>query len=287
MTDFIEEIHWADDVWETDLDWQIEGEIELPPLFNQDNIRFSYNQGSSKDCTLYSSFWAISDLMNYEFTKKEIWEIVKLAESRGKKPDGWWNTQLGVKCVADYWNNKFPDRKVAFYRIDILSNNFAQVLKAWYTVVCTFKGNKEYSTDHWLDWVVDWLDFKPSTRWHATTCIFSQDWKVTIKDSYKGRKKKDWSDDNYYQLKDIVSLVKNGVYYPSAYVYVAEERMVNPVEELKRLNEFKSEINIAIEQNSKLRHLSNDDMFKDKLHEINQVLREKLVDVEIQFKKFK
>lgn len=285
MTSMIEEIDWMIEHWEQETDFLLNWEVELPPLFNQDNIRYEYSQGKTKDCTLYSAIWAISDLMNYEFNKTEIKEVVDMSYARGRRKDGWWFTQLWVKCAADYWNNKYPDRKVAYYRIDILSNNFTQVLKAWYTVVLSFKGNTAYSMDHYEDWVVDWTDFKPSTRWHATTSIHQE--KVFIKDSYKGRKKKDWSDDNHYELKDIVALVKNGVYYPSAYVFVAEEKIVNNVEELKRLNEFKTEVNIAISQNSKLWHLTNDEMFKENLHEQNQKLRGKLIDIEIEFKKFK
>jgi hypothetical protein len=64
----------------------------LPALHIQDDIRFEYNQGSSLDCTLYSSFGAISDLMNYEFNEQEIKEIVAMSYVRGRPQGKGWFT---------------------------------------------------------------------------------------------------------------------------------------------------------------------------------------------------
>ena len=273
------------EVWEKDTDLLIEWEIELPPLFKQNDIRHEYNQWSSLDCTLYSSFWALSDLKDYELTKTDIKEIVNMSYERGRQKDKGWSTALWVKCVCDWWNNKHPDNKAIYFRIDVLSNNFLQALKLGYTVVLTFKGNSSYSNDHWVDWVVDWVDFKPSTRWHATTSVYLQDEKVYIKDSYKWRKKKDWSDDNYYRLADIVALVKNWVYYPSAYLIMSENAIKPNIDDLKRLKAFELKVNNAIAVNSELWHLTSDDIYKSHLEEMNNVNRSKLIDVQNEMKK--
>lgn len=281
----IEETNWMLEVWETDSDFLLEWETELPPLFKQNDIRYEYSQWKTLHCTLYSSFGALSDLKDYQLTDVDIQEIVDMSVQRGKPLNRWRNTQLGVKCVCDRWNSKFPDDKVVYFRIDVLSNNYAQVLKNGYTVVMSFKGNNEYSLDHYEDGVVDWVTFNPSTRWHATTSLYLNDNKVYIKDSYKGRKRKDWQDDNYYQLKDIVWLVNSWCYYPSAYVIMSEQSLNKNIEDLKRLNGLKLKINDVITKNSEIRHLTNSETYKAELEGMNNINREKLVDIQRELNK--
>jgi hypothetical protein len=58
------------------------------------------------------------------------------------------------------------------------------------------------------------------------------------------------------------------------------------MEEIKRLNEFKAQLMQAIEMNSKLWHMTNDENYKNELHNMNEANRDKLEDIQIQLRKF-
>jgi hypothetical protein len=146
-------------------------------------------------------------------------------------------------------------------------------------------GSGQYNMDYYADAKIDWVSFWPATYWHCTTSIFRDI--VTIKDSYKGRTGKGGIPTNYYWLADIVTLVKNRVYFPSAYIIMKEDNLPASIEEIKRLNSMKLMVEQNIENNSKLRHETKDDMFKDWLHECNNILRDKQKDIQSEMTKFK
>jgi hypothetical protein len=82
-------------------------------------------------------------------------------------------------------------------------------------------------------------------------------------------------------VKNAVAKLTN--FSPRLYVYtkVAEDNL----EEIKRLNEMKSEVLIAIDTNSKLWHMANDNSYKNQLHSMNEANRKKLEDINIQLKR--
>lgn len=84
----------------------------------------------------------------------------------------------------------------------------------------------------------------------------------------------------YSVVPSCSKLVEDKTYYPLAYVYtkVAEDNY----EELKRLEKFKTTLNIAMEANSALRHLTNDIKYRDWLHTLNENHRKKMKDIEAQ-----
>jgi len=225
-------LNWALWVWESDKDFLIWNTDELPKLEIQDNERYEYNQWNSLDCTLYSSFWALSDLMNYRFNTEEISDIVNMSYLRWRKRNKWWQTALWVKCVCDYWNNKFPYKPVAYYRLQLLSDTVVESLEKWYTIIVTYKGNSNYNADYIADLSLDKDSFWTPTYWHATTMITKNN---IIKDSYAWSKNSKWQDINKYVIKaSLENLVKNGVFYSNCYLIVklsSEDRL----EELKRL----------------------------------------------------
>ena len=61
--------------------WEVDN---LPELTQKDDKIFEYNQSWTPHCTLYSAFGAVSDLFNYEFTQKEIDEMVEESYKRGR-----------------------------------------------------------------------------------------------------------------------------------------------------------------------------------------------------------
>lgn len=275
---------WAIEVWEKETDFLIWDVGEIPRLEQQDNIIYQYDQWSSLDCTIYSSFWAISDLMNYEFNSTEINEMVEKSFEMGRIRGRWWQTQSWVDCVRKYWNEKNSDNKVISVRTTIGADDFWEAFEKWYTIVVTYRGNSAYNLDAWQDGIVNGTKFIPSTYWHATTTI-KLDW-VNIKDSYKGRT---WNkeDRNIYKLEDIMGLVRDNTYYPACYYFVKENNIEKDIAEIKRLSEFRWRIEQNIKNNSELRHISNDLKFKDWLHKTNNSLRAKLKDIEAEENKYK
>lgn len=273
--------NWALWVWEQPTDFLIWNTENLPKLELQDDKRYEYNQGSSNDCTLYSSFGSLSDLMNYEFSPQEIIEMNELSYSRGRKRGQGWFTANWVKCVCDYWNGKYPTRPVAYYQIPLVGDITTEAIEKNYSVVVTYRGNSNYTIDYLTDWELNKDSFGTPTYWHATTLI---NWKK-IKDSYKWRLGKNYIPCNIYDIKsELKNLVDNGVYYANAYLIVKIENEAR-LEELKRLNKFKQLVEQNIANNSEMWFTTNDKEFKDRLHSVNNELRNKLSDIQAEFDK--
>ena len=268
-------------VWEQQTDFLLLNGNNLPKLYNQDNEIYEYNQWTTNDCTIYSAFWAVSDLMNYKFTKEEIADINELSYSRGRIRGEWWYILSAVKCVADRWNSHHKELwKVAYYRVELSDDELVdEILDKGYTLCSWYKWNYKYNTDFAQDDKLDGSEFGAKTYWHAVSWR-KVDWVRSIKDNYAWRKYK-WMETNIYSVVPSCSkLVEDKTYYPLAYVYtkVAEDNY----EELKRLEKFKTTLNIAMEANSALRHLTNDVKYRDWLHTINDNHRKKMKDIEEQ-----
>ena len=273
-------LDWALSVWELDTDFLIEGNVELPPLPNIDNIRYSYNQGSTLHCTLYWPMWAVSDLMNYQFSPLDIRDIIDLSISRGKPENAWWQTVLWVKCVVDFWNSTHEE-KLIYYRLDVPSLNFTDALKKGYTIVMTYRGNSAYNADVYDDAIVEKTEFWTPTYGHCTTSIWLDG--NGIKDSYVGRKWLNGIPTNEYKLSDLQKLVENKVFYPCAYIIIPQQ--TKSKEEIKRLMDFKSQLAQKTAINAILWRLTNDEHYKDELTSEDNISKAKIADIETELKK--
>ena len=244
----------------------------------KDEIRFEYNQAkqsrSKASCTIFAAVWMLSDLMNYEFSLDEIKEIDELSYTRWRTRGRWWYVQSAVKLVADRWNEKM-ERKVAYYRISKYDNDIIEnCINNLYTIDWNFCPTADYINDYTADWMLDWKDFWYDTNWHSV-CVISKWWQRSVKDNYK------WKKYNIYGLKNKLSAITN--FWPYFYIYVP---VGDNLEEIKRLNEFKSALLVAIEQNSKLRHLTNDTNDHSILHYMNEKNRKKVEDIDTELKKY-
>lgn len=259
----------------------------LPELYQQDDIRFEYNQWnqtwSKVSCTIFSAMWAVSDLMNYEFSLDELKEVDELSYKKWRIRWEWWRVKDAVDLVAKWWNEKHGDLwKVAYYRVSKYSTLVDDILEKWYTMVTNCCPTTEYRADYKKDAILDGYDFWKNANWHAIDIIWNN-WHRSTKDSYKWRKTTDWTKDcNKYELKHALDKLTNYSNYLYVYTKVAEDNM----EEIKRLNEFKAQLMQAIEMNSKLWHMTNDENYKNKLHDMNEANRSKLEDIQIQLRKF-
>lgn len=282
--------NWCLGSWEQQTDYLLAEWFEdnLPTLYQQDDIIFEYNQTkwswSKKSCTIFSAIWAISDLFNYEFTQSEIKEIDDRSYTLGRFPNEWWWVQSAVKLVADWWNEKHSDLwKVAYYRFDITNDNLLNsIINKWYTVMTNIRGNGKYQMDYLRDDILNWTEFWASTYGHALSVI-NYKGKRSVKDNYKWRLCNDSKTDcNIFELEHEVSEIS--VFWTNWYIYTKVKE--DALEEVKRLNEFKSALEVAIDQNSKLWHLTNDKNYQSILHYTNEKHRKKVLDVNEQLAKY-
>ena len=283
-----EEVLWCLWDWTEDTDYVLnDWDIDLlPTLYEQDQIRYEYNQGnqwwSIKSCTIFAAMWMLSDLMNYEFSLAELREVDKLSYENGRIQNQWWYVKDAVKLVAKWWNKNHRDKwMVAYYRISKYSDMVDIATKLWYTLDTNYCPTVEYAKDYYLDWVLDWTEFGTKTNGHSV-CVIN-DWVRKIKDNYKGRMTADWkANANVYEVKNPLAKITN--YWPNLYIYTKVQE--DNYEEIKRLNEIKAECNTIIDHLGGLYHMVNDSNFQGILHYTAEKLRKKIQDANEQLKKY-
>jgi hypothetical protein len=277
-----EDMNWVLWVGEQTTDYLLEGfDDALPDLIQQDNIIYQYNQyrqsWSKKSCTVFSALGAISDLFNYEFSLDEIKKVDDMSYSRGRFQDSGWWVQAAVKLVADYWNEHHKDLwEVAYYRVDKWNESVIKnILDKGYTLMTSFNGNYSYIKDYDSDGILNGTKFWAATFGHAIN-VRKVNWKRCCKDSAAG------TEHNIYELEHLLSEIT--CYSSNAYIYTKVGE--NKLTEVKRLNEFRTLLLATIEANSKLRHLTKDEKYKNILHEANNQNRQKVKDCEIELAKY-
>lgn len=264
----------------TDDDWKITGEMldELPELEIQDQKIFEYNQGSSPDCTLYSALGALSDLFNRELTPAHFEEANEESFKRWRVPGEWRYTKDAVDCSCDLWMKRFPEDKVAYYRISNYDDEtIKKVIDKNYSLCTSFNGNSAFTKDRREDGKIDNDNFWPWTWGHAV-CLIGRDNKKFVKDNYKGRKE-NWRYTNIYEIvPDISALRKNACrqYFSYLIVKVKDEAE----KDIERLNKMKNMIDKMIEyteecikMNSAMWENTNDKPYRERLHATNDQLR--------------
>lgn len=262
-------------LWDSDTDYLLTwAEVEqLPDLTEQDTQIYEYNQWTTPHCTLYSAFWAVSDLFNYEWTQVEINQMVDESYERGRIKGEWWYVKSAVDLVADYWNEHHSDLwKVVYYRVSLYDTELVDtILKKNYTLCSWYRWNSKYNADFKEDWILNWVSFWTSTYWHAVSWI-GREWKRFIKDNYKWRK--NWKlFTNIYEVEHTPSELVSGLtYYDNAYLFAK----VVDLQEIKRLESIKAECLLLIEHLWQLWHLVNDTNFQSILHYTANKLREKV-----------
>jgi hypothetical protein len=281
MVDFTEkDMNWClwDGIQVTDylLEWFDDA---LPDLIQQDNIIYEYNQykqsWSKKSCTVFSAIGAMSDLFNYQFSLDEIKEIDEISYTRWRFRDQWRWTQSAVKLVADWWN-EHKANKAAYYRVDTKNENVIKnILDKWYTLMTSFNWNYSYIKDYDSDGILNGTKFWAATFGHAIN-VRKINWKRCCKDSAAG------TEHNIYELEHLLSEIT--CYSSNAYIYT--KVWENKLTEIKRLNEFRTNLQIAIDTNSKMWHQTNDAAYRTKLHDMNERNRSKLQDIEMEIKKY-
>lgn len=266
--------------WDSDL---------LPTLYKKDEIRFEYNQRKRSwgkvSCTIFAAMWMASDLTNYEFSETEAKNIDDTSYNNPdypyiRLPWKWWYVSCAVNHMRKWWNGNEElvkkYWKLASYRISKYDDEMIEdAINNLYTIDWNLCPTAEYIQDYVADWMVDGTNFWYDTNWHSL-CVINKEWQRSVKDNYKGTK------NNIYWLKHKLSQITN--FWPYFYVYTLVKE--DALEEVKRLNEFKSALLVSIEGNSKLRHLTKDSNYQSILHYTNEKNRKKLQDVNNELKKY-
>lgn len=265
-------VDWVLWDWHTDSDYQLTyEEIEwLPPLFVQDDVRFDYNQGkqawSKKSCTIFAALWAISDLWNYPFSLAEIKEYDDLSYPNGRKEWSWWYTKNAIDMCCKKWNQDHPDKPVVYYYVPSYDDaKVNKIIEKNYDFNISFNYTKDYVLDLAEDMCIDRAEKNLKTLVSHAVCQIYKNWK-TVKDNYAGSK------DQYYKVnvsnKDLQTA---GILHPWWYLIVKVAE--NNYAELKRMEKVKTACLNALEMNSALRHATNDQTLKNKLHDVNERIR--------------
>lgn len=251
----------------------------LPTLYQQDEKIYQYNQykqsWSKKSCTVFNAIWWLSDLFNYPF---DIWEIKERDEesyNHWRRQNEGWRVQLAIDLYCDMWNKVHSDLwKVAYYSIDLHDNALVKkILDKRYTICTWYNGNAKYNNDKNDNWVLNGTKFWASTYGHAVNVIRWINTPARVKDNY--------FETNKYNIYDIEhNFSEIDCFFLRGFVFTKVKE--DNLERLKELNEMNTMLVNMIENNSKMRHLTNDEKYRKELNIMNNANRQKQKDVEQQ-----
>lgn len=201
-------------------------ELEIPE--NTNTKRFFYNQSTIKDskpyndtrwsCGLFGTMGVISDLTGYEFTKADKLEIQRLAVDKfGLKVPGGMYMSRAVDCLRNWYNLKFPNDKLITFRTTIGSDIFIDAITKKHSLVVWYKTSKEYYQDSQDDGKISKWDYPKNGGHLVRTNKF---WVAKIDDNYFGSKKY-----NTYENEKLVELKDNSVFFPSAYLFLKDDKI--------------------------------------------------------------
>ncbi len=202
-------------------DDNIKLEIQKRPF--ADEIRYPYNQLELKNwtncCVPTACMWALSDLMNREFTISERQEVVDSAVQQGILDlHAGMRFYQWIDLVRKWWNSKNPDNQVISFRLTYGSDAYFEAMNRGHSLVCGYRGNSEYNADS-SDGILEWKDFRPSTYGHCIRA-YRHEGLVKVIDNYEGRKIM-----NEYGVLYPNDLVVNGVYYNEFYLFLQKNYM--------------------------------------------------------------
>lgn len=287
--------NWCLWVWDTEDDFLLSWDAELPDLRQQDNVYYAYNQKKksawSSDCTLFWPITAVSALLNRRFSDDNIEWVRDIAHSRWKEDKKWWYIQMWVKAVCDYVNEHAKEwwvPKVVYYKTPIGSELFWKAIKLKNFAVVWINWNAKLTLDY-SDWVLDSkkLDWA-RTRWHCLCNTISDDDNTKAKavDNYNSDKT------NYIPAKSNEYKIGNNSTFNSDiyqwYAYIITKETTDE-EEVERLQKMAVIIKWNVESNSTqwnnidwIKSLTNDDAYLEAikeyqaaLHKFNDIQRKK------------
>lgn len=243
----------------------------LPELYEQDTIRYNYNQWkqerSKKSCSIFAAIWALSDLKNYKFDLSAIREIDTESYKRWRVSWEWRYTKNAFALAWERRNKNFPKDPVAYYAVLFANDSKCNmIMEKNYNLWVSFNYTDDYVSDYWDNWEIDRaVKWRKKLIWHCVNEII-KDWRKQIKDNY------DWRKSQYYKINvSNADLYNAWIYHTRAYVFtnVKEDNLW----ELKRFERVKVAALNALEANSTLRENTNSKELKKSLHKTNEDIR--------------
>lgn len=182
-----------------------------------------YNQAAQKRtrnwCTNYAAFGCISDLFGYQFTLEDILDIHALAESKYGWKEDWWNyLHKAVDCLRDWWNERFPERKIISFRVDLLDDEAQRLIEAWKTLMIWYQTTKEHFVDSEDNGKLDSESFKGAKKTWGHAIRHNEKRNI---DNYIWVKKF-----NSYENKRLKDYVKEGTYFQYWFVFFEQEESI-------------------------------------------------------------
>lgn len=105
-------------------------------------------------------------------------------------------------------------RDLLSFTTPIFTQDYNTAISRGYPIVVSYRGNELYNADYQKDNILDQDSFGELNYGHCTLQKFDK--KLLIDDSFAGNS---W---NIYEITKMNNLLKNGIYYPNAYVFVAD-----------------------------------------------------------------
>jgi hypothetical protein len=209
-----------------------ENPLVIPPNLNTD--KYLYNQWIKRtpttawSCWLFSAMWCISDLTGYQFTEEDIQEINALAISTYWLLIWvWMYMSRAIDCVRDWWNAKFPDKKLLSFRWVVWDDQFIEWLNKGHSFAVWYHTSSDYLKDSQDNWVINKDNFPTDWGGHLVRTNFEDT--INIDDNYE------WTKDyNTYVNNKIKDLKDKWVYFPSAYLFLydlsMEDQIINNID---------------------------------------------------------
>ncbi len=182
------------------------------PTWNQ-NKELNWQLRSS--CTVFNSFRAACSVLWIQPDTNMWQDLWDYAKEKGWYREGIGNyTAHGVNVARKFIKDVLKKDLLSF-TTPLFTQDYLVALSKNYPIVVSFRGNRQYNVDYQADNVLDYDSFWAPTYWHCTVHT-TEDNKVMIDDSVH------WERWNRYEIKKLWNLVKNQVFYPNAYVFVAD-----------------------------------------------------------------
>lgn len=166
-------------------------------------------------CTVFNSFRAACSVLGIQPDSGMYKAMREYAKEKGGYREWVGNYSAHWVNIARKFIKDELKKDLLSFTTPLFTQDYVVAVNKNYPIVVSFRGNRQYNVDYQKDNILNEDSFGASTYWHCTVHIV-EDNKIMIDDSVDGEK---W---NKYEIKKLWNLVKNQVFYPNAYVFVAD-----------------------------------------------------------------
>lgn len=206
-----------------DTDYQFGGEFKLPiPPKTWEDTKIEYNQDdvSKVSCTVFACMGAVTALTGYVFTHDEQKHLWNEAVKQGADPAVGWSGASAKDLVRNYCNSKGMD--LMTITVDLTDvDKVAYILSQGYSIAYGHRGNKAFNQDI-ADGRLDNVEFGTTTYGHFLHMSKDVRHSDVVKNINSYPKTKKDKNIYYVEASKIAKLVKNGLFFRWAFVFVVK-----------------------------------------------------------------